>query len=307
MSESMYNHKAYGYLNESVECPALAQASPLMAYEDRFISGFYESGILAGCARRGGLKQIYQCSVPSVLPEISTPEGPVGLHGNSRILSANEYFGKYSRLSGGVHVEEAIPGSWPHQVSLQGPTGHFCGGALINPDFVLTSARCAQVIGEMGYTAVLGVHDITGLSSQRICIKDKMLHPEFNDEEGTNDIAVLRLAWSATIDSWTNPACIMQDEIPPEMVCVATGWGSARNDPLYYPKKLQQYPIPFKRPCSTEQKLCAHTGGIGSCTADVGSPLGKKLFFFRKNGTNLNSGVSKSNDSRGLFKRFWLL
>ena len=66
---------------------------------------------------------------------------------------------------------------------------------------------------------------------------------------------------------------MIDHEIPPEMVCVATGWGSARNDPLYYPKKLQQYPIPFKRPCSTEQKLCAHTGGIGSCTADVASPL----------------------------------
>jgi len=274
ISESMYNHQTYGYLNSSAECPSQARESPLMAYSTRFSSGFEESQILTGCARGGAKNQVYQCSVPSVLPEIATAEGPVGLNGNSRtIISASEYFGKFSRIQGGVHVEEAIPGSWPHQVSLQGPAGHFCGGALINPDFVLTSGRCADLIGKFGYSAVLGVHDITGAASQRICIKSTIKHPDYDRESGSNDLAIIRLAWSAAMDAWTNPTCIMHDEIPPEMVCVATGWGSARNDPLYYPTKLQQYPIPFKRPCHTEQKLCASTGGIGACTADVGSPL----------------------------------
>ena len=46
----------------------------------------------------------------------------------------------------------------------------------------------------------------------------------------------------------------MEDEIPPETICVATGWGSAAKDVFYYPTKLQQYPIPFKRQCSTEDK-----------------------------------------------------
>ena len=135
-----------------------------MAFNSRFGgSGFEESTILTGCARSGGKNQVYQCSVPSVLPEIATPEGPIGLTGNSRtVKTGSSYFSKFNRIQGGVNVEEAIPGSWPHQVSLQGPKGHFCGASLINPDFVLTSARCANLIGTFGYSAVFGVHDITG-------------------------------------------------------------------------------------------------------------------------------------------------
>jgi len=183
-------------------------------------------------------------------------------------------------------------------VSLQGPSGHFCGGVLISPDFVLTSGRCASLINDYGFSAVVGVHDISNANAQRICLKNTVIHPDFNSATGDNDVALLKLAWSAELDEWTNPACIMEDEIPPETICVATGWGSAAKDVFYYPTKLQQYPIPFKRQCSTEdkdsfekvhfsflniyyifnyfenkKKLCAYRGGIGSCTGDVSSPL----------------------------------
>ena len=151
-------------------------------------------------------------------------------------------------------MEEAVPGSWPHQVSLQGPSGHFCGGVLISPDFVLTSGRCASLINDYGFSAVVGVHDISNSNAQRICLKNTVIHPDFNSDTGDNDVALLKLAWSAELDEWTNPACIMEDEIPPETICVATGWGSAAKDVFYYPTKLQQYPIPFKRQCSTEDK-----------------------------------------------------
>ena len=139
-------------------------------------------------------------------------------------------------------------------MSLQGPSGHFCGGVLISPDFVLTSGRCASLINDYGFSAVVGVHDISNANAQRICLKNTVIHPDFNNATGDNDVALLKLAWSAELDEWTNPACIMEDEIPPETICVATGWGSAAKDVFYYPTKLQQYPIPFKRQCSTEDK-----------------------------------------------------
>ena len=42
-------------------------------------------------------------------------------------------------MVGGV---EAVPHSWPWQVSLQVAGRHFCGGSLINSQWVVSAAHC---------------------------------------------------------------------------------------------------------------------------------------------------------------------
>ncbi|XP_067306875.1 chymotrypsinogen 2-like [Pseudorasbora parva] len=57
-----------------------------------------------------------------------------------------------------VNGQNAISGSLPWQVSLQRPNGfHFCGGSLINQNWVLTAAHCAVVVGY--HHVILGEHD----------------------------------------------------------------------------------------------------------------------------------------------------
>lgn len=128
MSDAMNDKEAFGYLDESTECPNMTKMSPLMAkgngqnYSNRssdynnpfslndlvkdgyYANYFDKSNILTGCTRASD-KQIYQCSLPNVYPEISTPVGSVGLAGNTRgisktIVTDNDYFSEFTRIQG---------------------------------------------------------------------------------------------------------------------------------------------------------------------------------------------------------------
>ncbi|PNJ27290.1 CELA3A isoform 2 [Pongo abelii] len=60
-----------------------------------------------------------------------------------------------------VNGEDAVPYSWPWQVSLQyensGSFHHTCGGSLIAPDWVVTAGHC--ISSSRIYQVVLGEYD----------------------------------------------------------------------------------------------------------------------------------------------------
>uniref|UniRef100_A0A2I3HT37 Peptidase S1 domain-containing protein n=1 Tax=Nomascus leucogenys TaxID=61853 RepID=A0A2I3HT37_NOMLE len=77
------------------------------------------------------------------------------------VAVASGYGPPSSRLSGRVvNGEDAVPYSWPWQVSLQyeksGSFYHTCGGSLIAPDWVVTAGHC---ISSRTYQVVLGEYD----------------------------------------------------------------------------------------------------------------------------------------------------
>ncbi|XP_055674762.1 chymotrypsin-like protease CTRL-1 isoform X1 [Falco peregrinus] len=57
-----------------------------------------------------------------------------------------------------INGQNAVPGSWPWQVSLQTRSGsHFCGGSLINENWVITAAHCE--FNPYSHIVVLGEYD----------------------------------------------------------------------------------------------------------------------------------------------------
>ncbi|XP_037548326.1 chymotrypsin A [Nematolebias whitei] len=201
----------------------------------------------------------YGCGVPAISPVITG----------------------YSRI---VNGEEAVPHSWPWQVSLQDSTNfHFCGGSLINENWVVTAAHCDV---KMTHKVVLGEHDRSSNAEpiQVMKVGEVFKHPKYNGFTINNDILLIKLASPAQLNTRISPVCVAEtsDYYPGGMLCVTSGWGLLKYNHANTPARLQQATLPLltNDDCRrywgskiTDLMICAGASGASSCMGDSGGPL----------------------------------
>ncbi|KFV64316.1 Ovochymase-2, partial [Dryobates pubescens] len=195
----------------------------------------------------------------------------------------------FSRIIGG---EEAVPYSWPWQVSVQLSDEHICGGAVLAKEWVVTAAHCfnsKEPYRDL-WMVVAGLHDLTEQENrQRRSVKQYIIHPSFNKTTMDSDIALLQLAKPLEFNHYVRPVCLpaKEEAVQPSRVCVVTGWG-AREEDREKGKKLHQLEVPvlvldtcqsyyINLPSKvTQRMICAGfplEDGKDSCTGDSGGPL----------------------------------
>ncbi|XP_067458851.1 chymotrypsin A-like isoform X2 [Thunnus thynnus] len=182
-----------------------------------------------------------------------------------------------------VNGEEAKPHSWPWQVSLQKCKGfHFCGGSLINQNWVVTAAHCSV---RWSTRVVLGAHNLRSSTEdvQVMSVGKVFTHPEYNKtRRWNNDIQLIKLARPAQINRRVSPVCVAEtrDNFPAGTMCMTTGWGRTSDDGKTA-TRLQQAALPLltDKKCSrfnppiTSNMICAGANGIAICNGDSGGPL----------------------------------
>ncbi|XP_015223928.2 chymotrypsin B-like [Lepisosteus oculatus] len=213
--------------------------------------------LLVGCMALVGT--VYGCGVQEIKPVITG----------------------YARI---VNGEEAVPGSWPWQVSLQDAIGfHFCGGSLISEQWVVTAAHCGV---RSSHRVVIGEHDRSKSNEdiQTMRVGKVITHPQWNPNTIDNDITLIKLTAPVTLNAHVAPVCLpaASDVYSPGTRCVTTGWGLTRYNALLTPSKLQQAALPLLSPeqCKahwgdsiTDMMICAGADGASSCMGDSGGPL----------------------------------
>ncbi|KAM6967415.1 trypsin-1-like [Aplochiton taeniatus] len=170
--------------------------------------------------------------------------------------------------------------SEPHQVSLN--VGyHFCGGSLVNQNWVVSAAHCYQTRIEVR----LGEHNLrnTEASEQAIASSRVIRHPNYSSYNIDNDIMLIKLSKPATLSAEVQPVALPTSCAPAGTMCKVSGWGNTMSSTADS-DKLQCLNIPILsfQDCNnsypgmiTDAMFCAGylEGGKDSCQGDSGGPV----------------------------------
>ncbi|XP_015349236.1 trypsin-2 [Marmota marmota marmota] len=171
--------------------------------------------------------------------------------------------------------------SVPYQVSLNSGY-HFCGGSLINQQWVVSAAHCYKSRIQVR----LGEHNIEVIEGNEQFINSAKVirHPNYSSRTLDNDIMLIKLASPATINTRVATVSLPTSCAPAGTQCLISGWGNTLSSGVNYPDLLQclRAPLLSQAQCEaaypgqiTNNMVCAGflEGGKDSCQGDSGGPV----------------------------------
>jgi len=193
-----------------------------------------------------------------------------------------------TRIIGG---NEANEDRYSYAVSLQDRIGHFCGGALIAKDVILTAAHCQG--GQ--YDIILGRHDSNDSGGEAIPMKQELPHPNYDSYSTDNDFMLVFLKDAVSVSNVDLATLNSEPSVPSVGQAVtAMGWGDTdiRDDVSELSDVLlhARVNVISNGECDasegeidgwydnyhgqiTENMLCAKRNERDSCQGDSGGPL----------------------------------
>ncbi len=182
-------------------------------------------------------------------------------------------------------------GANPWQVSLQSSSGfHFCGGSIINANWILTAQHCVNDGGVISKPARIeaGTTTLSG-SGQVRSVAEVVVYPGYVDASKGKDIALLRLSTPLDLSGASAKAIPLLTAADATagltntgVVSRVTGWGTLSSGGSS-PDTLQTVDVnivsnssaqtSYPNETITADQLAAAAPGKDSCQGDSGGPL----------------------------------
>jgi trypsin len=185
----------------------------------------------------------------------------------------------------------ARPNEFPWQISMRTWSNfHYCGGSIINEQWVLTAAHCVEGDIPAQVQIVAGDHTRNEINSARqvFTVDGLFMHPDYDDRELTGDAALVKLSTRIEFNDNVQPVCAPEpanDYVYYLSQC--SGWGTLFSGGPCCPETLQYVTLnvttnafcaaAYPGETITDDMICASDNNGGrerdSCQGDSGGPL----------------------------------
>ncbi|NTX08768.1 trypsin-like serine protease [Myxococcus sp. CA040A] len=184
--------------------------------------------------------------------------------------------------------DDAHVGEFPYHVRILGRGVTKCGGALVQPGWVVTSAHCLQGFTASELTVVMGEVriDVTEPTQQARSVMRWIPHPDYGvvDDAPLHDVAVIQVAQPFIVTTAVSPVAFPSG--PPNIgtSLTVTGWGtSGTGGGTTTQLKYASMPVSPPTNCAwvilrnpvegAELCMVLVNQRIGACQGDEGDPL----------------------------------
>lgn len=207
---------------------------------------------------------------------------------------------KISRSGGLTEVKPRVVGGelarlgehpWIVSVALAGyPAGaaHFCGGSLIDENWVLTAAHCVEDMAAGSIRLHAGSNDLqTG--GQLRNVTRIVIHEDWDDRTNENDIALLQVTSPFDFEAdhisainYLETVTDYETQAADGELLSVIGWGHTREGATQTERFLRKVTVPVIKAetCNSnyggtvlDGMFCAGIGGKDSCQGDSGGPI----------------------------------